>query len=46
MLVTVEANIGVTVTFNCLVDGIPGPDTYRYINGLPLEGKCACDCGG
>ena len=31
---------------NGLADMTPGPDTYRYINGLPLEGKCACDCGG
>ena len=46
MLVNVEANIGDTVTFKCLADMTPGPDTYWYINGLPLEGKCACDCGG
>ena len=46
VLVTVEANIGDTATFNCLADRTPGPDTYPYINGIPLEGKGACDCGG
>ena len=41
-----EANIGDTATFNCLVEGIPAPTIDWYINGLPLEGKCACEYGG
>ena len=46
VLVNVEANIGDTVTSNCSAGRIPGLDTYPYINGIPLEGKCACECGG
>ena len=46
MLVTVEANIGNTATFNCSAGRTPGLDTYLYINGIPLEGKGACDSGG
>ena len=44
MLVTVAADFRDTATFNCLTDGTPGSVTHWYIYGMPLEGKCACEC--